>query len=131
MTLPLRAVAVRRPAPPDYTWDSSPDTYARTRLYQLMPHDIDPNAPAPRSFGESHDLWAEARDREPVEITNTVYWATAQVWDIDFNTGAFRVEADVSKGMSVYGEGIYQLTVFALHEGRPTIVSEYAFLVDG
>ena len=127
-TLPMRAVRVRPPPAPGNSYSS--DTYSRTRMYSLTPHEVDSDAHAPRSFGESHDLWAEAKARPEVERTNTVYWVTADVWDVDTGAGTFRVVADVSKGLAAYGEGIYELAVFALVGGKPTIVSEYAFLRD-
>ena len=126
--LPLRAVAIRPPPPPGNRYTS--DTYTKTKLYWIMPHEIDPDAHAPRSFGESHDLWAAAKARPKVERTNTVYWATADMWDVDTDAGTFRVVANVSKGLAEYGAGVYELTVFALIEGKPAIVSEYAFLYD-
>ena len=128
ITLPMRAVTVLQPPPPGFRYPS--DTYSRTKLYSLTPHEVDPDAHAPRSFRESRALWAGAKTRPKVERTNTVYWVTADVWDVDTGAGTFRVVADVSKGLAAYGEGIYELAVFALVGGKPTIVSEYAFLHD-
>ena len=83
----------------------------------MTPHG-DPDAHAPRSFRESRALWAGAKTRPKVERMNTVYWVTADVWDVDTGAGTFRVAADVSKGLAAYGEGIYELAVFALVGGK-------------
>ena len=126
LTLPVRAVTVLSPPPPGIRYPS--DTYSRTKLYSLTPHEVDPDAHAPRSFAESRALWAQARARPLMERTNTVYWAIADVWDVDSGAGTFRVVANVSIGLAAYGEGVYELAVFALIDGRPAVVSEYAFL---
>ena len=103
------------------------DTYTRTKLYWLTPHEIDPTFHAPRSRGEARDLWAAAKATPPVERTNTTHWVTASVYDVDATLGAFRVVADVAEPLAAYGEGIYELFVFALVEGQPALVSGYAF----
>ncbi len=120
---------VRTPPAPGNSYAS--DTYARTRTYPLTPHEVDPEAHAPRSHGESSAFWEEAKIRPEVEITNTVHYATADVWDTNLETGKFLVIADVSAGLRAYGPGIYELVIFALVDGEQQIVSEYAFIDDG
>ena len=122
-----RVVTLRKPPAPGIRY-SDDDTYTRTKLYRITPHEIDPNAHAPRSRGEAHDLWAEAKARPKVERTNTVYRVTADVWDVDTDAGTFRVVADVSKALAAYGEGIYELFVWALVDGKSELVSGYAFI---
>ncbi len=123
-----RVASLRKPPAPGNRYRE--DTYTRTKLYRINPHEIDPNAHAPRSRGEAHDLWAEAKSRPQEERTNTVYRVTADVWDVDTDAGTFRVVADVSKPLAAYGEGIYELFVWALVDGKSELVSGYAFMHD-
>ena len=104
------------------------DSYTRTRESRLNPHEIDPNAQAPRSRGEATDLKRASRDTW-VERTSTVFRVTADVWEVDGDSGTFRVVADVSKALDAYGEGIYELFVWALVDGVSELVSEHAFEV--
>ncbi len=123
----LRVASLRPPPAPGNRYKN--ESYTKTKLYSTTPHEIDPSVHAPRSIGEASDLWAEAKARPKIERTNKVYWVTADVWDVDTDAGTFRVVADVSEPLAEYGEGIYELYVWALVDGKSELVSEFAFLV--
>ena len=122
----LRAAQLRVPAAPGNHYPTH--ERVRVREYRRLPHDISPDLPAPRSSGESHDLWLEAKLAPKKEIEVTTYLVTASEWGVDTGTGEFRVVADVSKVLEHYGPGVYSVAVFGLIDGEQDIVSEYSIL---
>ena len=125
-TLGLRAANLRPPPAPGNHYTAH--ERVRVREYGRSPHDISPDLPAPRSSGESHDLWLEGKLAPKKEMEVTTHLVTASRWDVDTDTGGFRVVADISKVLDHYGPGVYNVIVWGLIDGKLDLVSEYSIL---
>ena len=99
-----------------------------TKAYRpcAAPHEISPEAPAPRSRDEAHQLWREARDMSELRTTLsiTVPWITALEWMAKGNE--FSVRADLSGLLSKYGDGVYSLKVWGGIGNERIVISEYS-----
>ena len=125
----LRAAQLRVPPAPGSHYTAH--ERVRVREYSRSPHDISPDLPAPRSSGESRDLWLEGKLAPKKEIEVTTYLVTASQWAVDTDTGAFRAVADISKMLDHYGPGVYNVAVWGLIDGKQDIVSQYSILWEG
>lgn len=101
------------------------DEFTNTFRPCIDPHEIPPDAPAPRSPNEARQLSREARDasegRETVSAT--VRWVTASEWAAKGQM--FSVEADVGHLLEKYGIGVYSLIVWGVIGGEKVVISQY------
>lgn len=102
------------------------DEFTKTYRPCPDPHEISPDAPAPRSRDEAHQLWREARDTSELRpaLSITVPWITALEWMAKGNE--FSVRADLSGLLSKYGDGVYSLKVWGGIGNERLVISEFS-----
>ena len=102
------------------------DEFTKSHRPCADPHEIPPEAPAPKSRDEASQLWREARDaseaREALPIT--VPWVTASEWTA--RGGVFSVKADVGNLLAAYGMGVYKLILWGGIGSERAVISEYS-----
>ena len=128
-SLGLRAAQLRVPPAPGSHYTA--DERVRVREYRRSPHDISPDLHAPRSSGESRDLWLEGKLAPKKKIEVMTYLVTAKQWVVDTDTGGFKVVADISQALDHYGPGVYDVIVWGLIDDELDIVSWYSVFWGG
>ena len=102
------------------------DEFKRTYRPCADPHEISPEAPAPRSRNEAHQFWRDARDASELRtaLSISVPWVTALKWTAKGHE--FSVRADLSGLLSKYGDGVYSLTVWGSIGNERVVISKYS-----
>ncbi len=120
----LRVASLRPPlAAPGYYPEH---WYSTTYRGCLHPYRLPPDAPAPISYNESHQLTREARDAWlacPAQ-TLTVPWITASQWTASGQQ--FSAAADLAEVISQHGNGVYTIVVWASAAGERIPISDYS-----
>ena len=119
------AAFLRKPLPSGWHYQSD---YSRTTQDDRCPdpYDISPNAPAPNSPDQSHQLWREAqRPGQTVTVSFiNVPSITASKWQLSGDQ--FSVEADLSGVLAERGAGVYTVLLWGLLNGDAEVISKYS-----
>ena len=102
------------------------DEFKRTYRPCADPHEISPEAPAPRSRNEAHQFWRDARDASELRtaLSISVPWVTALKWTAKGHE--FSVKADLSDVLTKHGDGVYSLTVWGSIGNERVVISKYS-----
>ena len=124
----LLIAALRPPLPED--WFYTEDEYEETGSGCPDPYDVPWDAPAPQSAEEADALWQSIYDssRFPPESASTVRWITAALLEVQDNT--FAVRADLGHLISIYGSGVYTITLWGAMDDEDVVISTYSIFHD-
>ena len=124
-------VADLRPPLSDGSYYSE-NTYKDDESYRSCPdpYDIPPDAPAPTSLDEAHEVWQEAYDASQAKQVSdsTVHLITAREWIALGET--FFVEADLSKVIDEHRHGVYSVVIWGKLDGADTVIAEFSLFHD-
>ena len=107
-------------------WYYNEDEFTRTYQPCPDPYEVSPDAPAPQSHDEAHELWQQAYNASQLlqEITITVQWITASKWVAKGDR--FSVTANLRDVIKQHGSGVYTIMVWAKIDGEDVVISEYS-----
>ena len=109
---------IRKPPPVgQYHLD---DTFSLPSERCVDPYDVPADAPEVSSF-------EDIRPSEPVRIIDEGIRITANVWEV--SPEGFYLKADIGTLMSLFGDGVYTVTLYATVEGESAPISEYSIFV--
>lgn len=116
--------ALREPLTGGYYWPT--DTFTTTRRPCADPYDVPPEAPAPRTNDEAHQIWRQTYDAYLSRGSQSVTlpWITASEWTASGET--FTVRADISDLLREHGNGVYSVTIWGTIAGEDAVISEYS-----
>lgn len=119
-----RLASLRWPLTDGYRWTT--DTFSAMRQPCVDPYDVPPDAPAPRSHNEAHQIWQQAYNASQSQVsqTITVPWITASEWTASGKTFALR--ADISQLLRQHGDGVYSLMIWGKIAGEDVVISQYS-----
>lgn len=112
-------VAILRKPPPagQYYVD---DTFSLPSERCVDPYDVPADAPEVGSF-------EDIRSSEPVQIIDEGIRVTADIWEVA--RGGFHLKADIGTLLSLFGDGVYTVVLYATVDGEFAPISEYSIFV--